>query len=541
MTTWIVTIGSSDIKLKDDKNWNKLQRKVQSKFRPHFFQPSGEPKEYLTVPPRVLGIVYGDEPDYYRDLVFPILDACSQTLLNRGSTIPDRIIFILTDQSELFPINKRQKKSPYWQDTCTLKPILDRYCQHQENLSRTELIYRYLKPKATEQGLDDWNGTLKLVQNTLASIEFDKTGNKKTVYVSHQAGTPAISSAIQFMSLSRWGKQVKFLVCSELTQKPADVIDSSTYLQGIQVQQAKRLIISGSPGAAQELLNGLPVNQVEQLEKLVNFFNLNHSSTVSKQEFEVKAATQRIVDALDLIGIFFKQKSYLLGIALLASAQETFLKVAIINKIKDKKVYLNIKGNKKEFRAEDLVQWTESGLFIISDRSLENKFSLYDNQEIINLKIDILSHLNFPVSDSFLKKKLQEGNTGVTNSNQGMLKWLDQLKSDFNSKHWPLLEWSYIGKEKYKEYADDRRNQLLHNLLGMEEQDVIQYLLGNKEPNNTDDVLKVYNNQVKRPFADALKFLNLSYEKEDLNKRLGQMAAELDLVEVSELEGNKEE
>jgi hypothetical protein len=73
-----------------------------------------------------------------------------------------------------------------------------------------------------------------LVQQAFSSIEIDKN---TTVYVSHQAGTPAISSAVQFVSLARFGKQVKFLVSNEYNPSLTKVIDASQYLKGIQVQR----------------------------------------------------------------------------------------------------------------------------------------------------------------------------------------------------------------------------------------------------------------------------------------------------------------
>lgn len=59
-------------------------------------------------------------------------------------------------------------------------------------LDRISRYYLYLKPQSTTRGLDNWDQAMILVQQALSSIEFDEMA---TIYVSHQAGTPAISSA----------------------------------------------------------------------------------------------------------------------------------------------------------------------------------------------------------------------------------------------------------------------------------------------------------------------------------------------------------
>ena len=247
MNIWIVTTGSSDVKLKTDDNWGTLFRKVRSQLYNRPFTPTRPPNtdadEPFIVPARAMGMVYGTQlTEYYQDLHFPLLDAFSAKLLEKGKTHPDKIIVILTDQDAVFDDEDRNiDKSPYWQDTCTLKPIFERYFQ--ENFPKVQSIdYLELKPKSKEEGLDNWNKALLLVQQALSSLEFDKNAN---VYVSHQAGTPAISSAVQFDCLAKFGKKVKFLVSNEYEENLAekgDFIESSTYLQGMQVQEAKALL-----------------------------------------------------------------------------------------------------------------------------------------------------------------------------------------------------------------------------------------------------------------------------------------------------------
>lgn len=248
MNIWIVTTGSSDVKLKTDDNWGTLFRKVRNQLYDRRFAPTRPPNtdddEPFIVPARAMGIVYGTQltDKYYEDLHFPLLDAFSAKLLEKGKTNPDRIIVILTNQEVVFDDEDRNiDKSPYWQDTCTLKPIFEQYFERKFPKVKS-IDYLELKPKSKDEGLDNWNKALLLAQQALSSLEFDKNAN---VYVSHQAGTPAISSAVQFDCLAKFGKKVKFLVSNEYEEKLAekgDFIESSTYLQGMQVQEAKALL-----------------------------------------------------------------------------------------------------------------------------------------------------------------------------------------------------------------------------------------------------------------------------------------------------------
>lgn len=216
MRTWILTIGSSDVQFTaDDSHWNRLYRKVRSQINTsHKFYPTPRPNddtgEAFLVPARVMGIVYENQlEENYDDLCFPLLDAFSQKL--QGENTPNRIIVILTDQEQVFSVQKRQERNcPYWQDTCTLRPIIEKYLR--DKFPHAELEYISLQPQSQEEGLDNWGQALKLVKKELSKIETDA---KDTVYVSHQASTSAISSAVQFVSLNTAEDRV-FLVSDYL-------------------------------------------------------------------------------------------------------------------------------------------------------------------------------------------------------------------------------------------------------------------------------------------------------------------------------------
>ncbi|MEH2334960.1 hypothetical protein [Nostoc sp.] len=514
MTIWIVTTGNSDVILKQDKNWGSLYSEVRYDLECTEFA-SPPPKDPYnqeagyTVPARVLGLVYGNKPDEYEsDLKFPLLDTYYQHFLDENIE-PERIIILLTDQSEIF--NQDQiiyEKCPYWQDTCTLRPLLEWYLQKKFNC---QLEFLHLTPKNAHQGIDNWNETLSLVEEAFCKLDSNPL---KRVYVSHQAGTPAISSAVQFVSLGRFQK-VKFLVSNEYfdenyeQKSKSEAIESSNYRRGIQIQKAKQLIIGGFPGAALKILEDIDridKGAIANLKKIIDFFNLHSTLIDSSQDFTIPEATQRIVDALDLIGFFFNQRNYLQGITLLAAAQETFLKIALLSQLAmiNETVILNGSSQKVSY----LVEWIPRGLFL--------KKSI--NYQSINEKKGVLQKLRFPVKNFRFNT---DKDFDVTNKNFALIAWLKNIDKTFAK--WPLLLW-YCDSNRNTE--DDLRNQLMHNLCGVEEKEVIDYLLGFKN-HQVNDVMSAYVNHVKQPFLNAINYFQLDYKREKLNKKLQEIADSL--------------
>lgn len=265
MNIWIVTIGSSDVQLDSDnkcreKNRTEKQRsdkiwhywyddEVQADCHEIAFEPKQSYKdkdEPYRIEARVLGMVYeASSPEIQKEilsyLTFPLLDNFVGKL---EEFPPDAIAVLLTDQSEIFHSNaeRRKSKCPYWQDTCTLKPILNQYFQ--DKFPDVNCVWIPLSPASGEKGLDDWNNVFDLVRNNLrARLESEeiKVNASDKVYVSHQAGTPAISSAVQFISLAQFRTNVEFLVSNEYNRQ-TDKIFRSTYLGAIQLQEAKALL-----------------------------------------------------------------------------------------------------------------------------------------------------------------------------------------------------------------------------------------------------------------------------------------------------------
>ena len=286
MKLWIVTIGSSDVQLDSDKvsrekgrtekqRSDKVWRDWYDDIKPDCYDISFVPKtsfpdlaETYRIPSRVLGTVYQEnsgevQEEIWKYLTFPLLSNFIDS--KEESKILDglgAIAYFLTDQSAIFDSDeeRRKPKSPYWDDTCKLQPILDRYFQ--KEFSGVTLIP--LKLSTPEKpGLDDWDKVLGLVQNELNTIQL--ASEPHTVYVSHQAGTPAISSAVQFVSLGKFAEKVQFLVSNEYEKKALEPIKSSKYLKAIKFGQAKELLNNHDYAAVKSLLNDYLDSQTQIL------------------------------------------------------------------------------------------------------------------------------------------------------------------------------------------------------------------------------------------------------------------------------------
>jgi hypothetical protein len=543
MSIWILTIGNRDVILKHDRTWGDLRYEASNKLECSDFGSAERIDPYdqevgYTVPARVLGVVYENQEEYYEDdLRFPLLDTYQKHLLDNNIKI-DKIFVLLTDQSRIFSTEEQRlhQRSPYWKDTCTLEPLLKWYFQNSEITCTPE--FEYFTPNQNSAGIDNWDATLSLVETKLTELDIDA---KEEVYVSHQAGTPAASSAVQFVSIGKF-KTVKFLVANEYfdpeeynIKSKSQIIESSRYQRSLQIQKAKQLIIKGLPAAAKEILMGFITKQVmQEIDEVVDFFNLK-SSFVKGQEFEIKSAVDRILISLDLIDIFFIQENYIQGIALLNATQETFLKTAIISQ--------NIKINDIVVQLSSLVDWNRGGLFLKS----ENQLNQFKNSQNITA---FLKGLSFTVPEyrdfdfNNWDKYQGDKNKWFKLNNSRQFIWLCGLKPDF--KPWANLSWSC---QYERDREDDLRNQLLHNLLGVEKKEVVSYIFGynddiikrflnsihnsnnqNKHPINKNEpannqyepsineVHAAYLQNVKSPFLKALKLFGLSQETGTDNK-----------------------
>ncbi|PSB22931.1 hypothetical protein C7B61_01230 [filamentous cyanobacterium CCP1] len=248
MNLWIVTTGSSDVQLIDneDLDWDGWRHSIKKFIYRLPFKPTraiDEDGEPYRLPARVLSIAYNQSPVQVKPyLTFPLLKNFSDKLKEKNINI-DQIIVLVSNQEDIFPVEVREdKRCPYWQDTDQLYPILQSYLHKQfPHLDPDKDIKPLvLKPEPSGKGLDDWDSVLDLVRKSLKSLTFET--EPQTVFVSHQAGTPAISSAVQFCSLAKFGDRVKFLVSNEQDATLTDTVESSAYLKGIKREQSKKLL-----------------------------------------------------------------------------------------------------------------------------------------------------------------------------------------------------------------------------------------------------------------------------------------------------------
>jgi len=254
MNVWLVTTGSSDVQLINDEDWNDWYQEIKKALHKLPFKPAraiDDNEEPYRVPARVLGIAYDHLADEVKPmLTLPLLQDFTQELKAQEVAI-NQIIVLMSDQENIFAeVDRETKRCPYWQDTCQLYPILENYFHQQfPDAIVTPLI---LKPQLFEQGLDNWDAVLGLVQQEIRCLKFET--EPQIVYVSHQAGTPAISSAVQFSSLARFGDRTRFLVSSEQNIRPSEILPSSSYLKGIRLQEAKTLLARYDYSGVQALI-----------------------------------------------------------------------------------------------------------------------------------------------------------------------------------------------------------------------------------------------------------------------------------------------
>jgi hypothetical protein len=541
MTIWLVTIGSSDIELTEDGHssdhaWNKqtdwltgdYERRDQfSKSTSKFVEPqpaqSGN-TDNRSVLMRVLGIIYQNLDKVYDDsssikdkaptyLKFPLLDEFIEILKNEKDL---RVFVLLTDQSTLFsdPSEVREPECPYWQDTKELKPILEWYFEDKLGVVPQFIT---LEPWAEEEGakkkgIDCWSEMLCEVRKQLNEAAKDLqlvADPEEKVYVSHQAGTPAISSALQFCSIAKFGDRVQFLVLNREYEdqesiSKTELVESSEYIRAIKIEKAKQLIDQGEPGAALALLdekeskaNDKLRSVINRLQDLVNLFNAKAIDNPNDDELDIKNAAARIKNTLDIVGLLFKNEKYVLGIAILESAHETFVKASVIHtweNIKKESSHKfpisfgqdkegkNIKLNKRtEIQISDELSWKDEGVM------------WYQGVDKSGEKQGEILHNRFQTYSIFKALECAE-------------------KLDF----W--LVFQVIFKEAPNPQSKEIRNQFMHNLRGITKEDVILYLSGQPEKNRDDSIRSIYQEKVVIPFHQALKDIGL-WEAANLDDR----------------------
>lgn len=590
MAIWILTIGDSDVQLNTDYTWQDLYYKVIEEDEDSILAEcedlgntpiEDKIKKLYPVPARALGLVYQQDilEKHWDELVFPLLDTFIREF-SQNLERPNFVIILLTDQTNIF--TDRQKEHvdcPFWQDTVELKTIISYYFSRYPGI---EPIFLTIEPQLNShskviKGIDNWEEMLNLVDKTLNEALNQNKINPQTelAYVSHQAGTPAISSALQFLTISQF-KSVKFLVSNrfysdeyELKSYPT-IIESSNYWRGLQIQRAKRLIEAGQPAAALEIIRNLPdigLDVKEKLQSLVNRFNMKANQDASgnatdiSQEFEPTAAASRIVDALDLVEILLKNESYALAITILAAAHETFLKAAILHLVEQRGCLdiIEYQGQLIQLKLAELLIWNSEGLKLMSPRDLQKtlkkkvKHCNFSDFSKFSDKDKCLSNLvNFPIPkkgdrdyDSYWSKYLfippnspKEWTLShikgyLIINNQRLVKWLWNFKELQNSSPWKLMQWIGNHYKDLEQREQDKRNQLMHNLRGVTKAELSGYLQGNPEEKDLDkneDIVEIYATFIKSPFREALHKVGLSKDcsmDNQLQIELNNLALEL--------------
>lgn len=492
MNIWIITTGNSDVKLRDKSKWNSLYRQGRRELANDCgFQPTKQEEASFVVPARVMGVIYGNQlnDENYQDLFFPLLDAFSQQLIGRNR--PDRIVVVLTNQEATYLPNP-EEKCPYWKDTLSLKPIFDKYFE--VNFPEVKNIeYLVLKPNLNEEGLDNWDKALALVEKELSQLEVNRMDK---IFVSHQAGTPAISSAIQFVSLARFGRQVKFLVSNEYEPDKTELIASSNYLRGIQLQEAKALLERYDYSGVESLLKPYWLEastpQHEELKRLLtiaiqwNFANF-----------------QNFLNGLGEVGKERSKHWWWIGY------EAAYLGVVRLNQ-----------GNTVEalfhsFRAvEGLIGiWAKHEY----DNVYRSNGSLWVRKSILN---ELPNYLNGDDCESWLKDLKKKGSIKLHSGALNQL--LQAAKPECqNSSHDMNAFWG-------KGNAKHTRNPMFHQLLGLDEQELFDAWDAKKNKGVWQEkVLKCLNFVSEQNFTSLKKSSLMHQLHEDLMQALVDYEAQV--------------
>ena len=407
-------------------------------------------------------------------------------------------------------------------DTCTLESLIRRYLTEELGLENEQIIPIIIQPEIQEgqqilKGIDHWNEMLTQVDKLLLPEYFED----EEIYVSHQAGTPAISSAVQFVSISR-SDQIKFLVSNKQQvldkdllnendnkqwKHEAEVIPASQYWREMQIQKARKLLEKGNPAAVLTIIEGLSDINVSDIQEMVNKFNLKPQESQNNDEFEPLAASQRIRESLDLIEIFLENKNYLQAVPLLAAAHEAFLKAGIIYLIQR---YIE---TAVEFPIIGInVFWGKKGLYIKKEKDNAKQEQI---KSVLQLSKELWKkYKKFNNSRSNLPNYIVE--------NHDLFDWLKQLILN----NLGLASESWIWKnlestmERRRKYNRDLRNQLIHNLRGIEENDLLSYLKGyfenSEDQEEIEDIPTVFRDKIKIKFVAILSQVFLTEDGESL-------------------------
>ncbi|WP_434687044.1 hypothetical protein [Pseudanabaena minima] len=465
---WIVTTGNSDVVMSSKNDWEDLRREKRLGQVYDQFEVSPLPKNnnneetLFALPARALGTFYEDaldDDEYWETLRFPLLKGFVAKL-NDELKQPTQIIILLTDQKNIFDERKVSSSSPFWQDTCKLEPIFRKYFSEQKDIQSSKLEFVYLTPE--KNGLDDWNATLTLVQEKFTGLGIDKNDD---VIVSHQAGTPAISSAVQFASLSNFGDRVSFLTSNERTGVTSLNL-SSSYFEAMQIEQAKKFLDNYDYVSVLSVLKGklerLKADNPDQADKIIKLLEVAKLWNLSKFD-EFKEAMKNLpIPSLRDVATGRFEESWAWWIAY----EEAYLGIIRRNQ-----------GNIVE-------------AFFHSFRAFEGIFAAWGNhffngneneyvdlsKDIPYLKADVLNDPQSYLSGSDLKKlrdKIQKDG-GIDLELSTLCKIFKEKRKNYKQKCKDIITFWDNDKEKR---ILARRNFIFHQVQGITEEQLLSFWL----------------------------------------------------------------
>jgi hypothetical protein len=465
---WIMTVGNSDIKLKSDDGWGDLRANKREALKPcygDFKRPTEEPNGWWSLPARVLGLVYGDALETHWNFEFPLLSTFTKEIKSDKKNKLDRIIVLLTDQTKIFldtnpdsMYDRSDPDCPYWKDTGDLKPILKKYFENE--FGNTKVQFSTLEPTDIQKGLDHWDETLHLVQQKFTEWKISK-GDR--VIVSHQAGTPAISSAVQLTALIEFGKKVRFLVSNEFIKDKAQFLPGSSYFSTLQIEEAQQLLSRFDYGGVIRTLEKIEfqdeskqtkLSQILELLKLADLWNSAKFDEFAKKLGDPAASRSQTFwwkgyEMAYLAWMRMYQENPTEAFFHSVRAVEGLICEWAIDKYSSHIRYKFIESDKngnKNTRYRDQRFYAQQEGAPVAKKSIDRRFKdalEYDNQ----------------------KKSLEENKLGLYGQNLYTL-----FRTTFESQHVSDIE-AHPIKVVWEQLADER-NELFHRLKGITEQEV---------------------------------------------------------------------
>lgn len=481
---WIVTTGNSDVVMSSKDDWEDLRREkrlgqVYDQFKVSPLPKNNNDEETLfALPARALGTFYEDaldDDDYWETLRFPLLQGFVAKLKDKSVQLT-HIIVLLTEQKNIFDARKVTSSSPFWQDTCKLEPVFRKYFGEQKDFQSIEVKFDCLSPEKDQVGLDDWNATLTLVQKKFADLAINPDD---TVIVSHQAGTPAISSAVQFASLSNFGDRVRFLTSNERT-KVASLDPSSSYFESMQIEQAKKFlnnydyvsVFTVLKSKLERLKNADQADRILKLLEVAKFWNL------SKFDEFRQAMENLSTPSLRDVAISRFSESWSWWIAY----EEAYLGIIRRNQGNIVEAFFHT------FRAFEGI-FAEWGNHFFNGN--ENEY-VDLSKDIPYLKADVLNDPKNYLSGSDLKKlrdKIQE-NGGIDLELSTLCKIFKEKRKNYKQKCTDIITFWDNDKEKR---ISARRNFIFHQVQGITEERLLFFWLVNSVSEWEGKILRFLN------------------------------------------------